>query len=46
MRRAVVAGSACASFTCEAFGTARLEEVKREEVDARIQTLTALVATA
>jgi len=46
MRRAVVAGSACASFTCEAFGTAHLEEVTRAEVDARVAELTGLVATA
>ena len=35
MKRAVVFGSALASYTCEAFGTERLVEVTREELDVR-----------
>ena len=35
MKRAVVFGSALASFTCESFGTDRLAEVTRADVDLR-----------
>lgn len=35
MKRAVIFGSALASFTCEAFGIERLQTVTREELDLR-----------
>ena len=35
MKRAVIFGSALASYTCEAFGTERLIDVKRDELDLR-----------
>jgi len=37
MKRAIIAGSAMASFTCEKFGTERLIELTKTEIDARIQ---------
>jgi sugar/nucleoside kinase (ribokinase family) len=37
MKRAIIAGSALASFCVEKFGTERLSEVNREDVDSRIQ---------
>lgn len=43
MKRAVIVGSAMASFTCEKFGTARLEALTRGEIDARIAEFVRLV---
>ena len=43
MKRAVVLGSALASFTCEQFGTERLLELKQGELDERIQRFVDLV---
>jgi hypothetical protein len=37
MKRAIIAGSALASFCVEKFGTQRLLEITRSEIDARIQ---------
>lgn len=42
MKRAIIAGSALASFCCEKFGTERLETITREDVDARIEEFVAL----
>lgn len=36
MKRAIIAGSALASFCVEKFGTEKLENITKEEVDARI----------
>ena len=36
MKRAIIAGSALASFCVEKFGTERLMEISREQIDARI----------
>lgn len=43
MKRAVVLGSALASFTCEKFGTERLMTLTQPELDARIQRFVDLV---
>ena len=43
MKRAVIIGSAMASFTCEAFGPERLMNLKTEEIDTRIQRFVDLV---
>lgn len=43
MKRAIIVGSALASFCCEKFGTARLKEVTKEELDQRIQEFVQLV---
>ena len=43
MKRAVVLGSALASFTCEKFGTDRLMTLKEAELDERIQRFVDLV---
>lgn len=43
MKRAVIYGSAMASLCVEKFGTERLEELKDEEVSARIQDFVKLV---
>jgi sugar/nucleoside kinase (ribokinase family) len=43
MKRAVIVGSAMASFTCEEFGTARLERLQKPEVMARIDDFVRLV---
>jgi sugar/nucleoside kinase (ribokinase family) len=43
MKRAVVLGSAMASFTVEEFGTARLENLDEGEIDRRIQLFVDLV---
>lgn len=43
MKRAVVIGSAMASFTCEKFGTERLVDLTQIELDARIQRFVDLV---
>lgn len=37
MKRAIIVGSAMASFTCEKFGPERLFELTREEISARIE---------
>jgi hypothetical protein len=42
MKRAIIAGSALASFCVEKFGTQRLLEITKEDVDARIEQLVAL----
>lgn len=43
LKRAIIVGSAIASFTCEKFGIERLAEVSREDIDARIQQFVELV---
>lgn len=42
MKRAIIAGSALASFCVEKFGTQRLTEITKENIDARIQEFVAL----
>lgn len=42
LRRAVVYGSVLGSFACERFGTARLSEISRTDVDARYREFVAL----
>lgn len=42
MKRAIIAGSALASYCCEKFGTERLETITRQDVDARIEEFVAL----
>lgn len=42
MKRAIIAGSALASFCCEKFGTERLEQVTPDLLDLRIQKFVAL----
>ncbi len=42
MKRAIIAGSALASFCCEKFGTERLEQVTPDLLDLRIQQFVAL----
>jgi sugar/nucleoside kinase (ribokinase family) len=37
MKTAIIVGSAMASFCVEKFGTARLKELTREDIDNRIQ---------
>jgi sugar/nucleoside kinase (ribokinase family) len=43
LKQAVLAGSALASFTCEAFGTDRLFEITREDIDIRISEIKELI---
>ena len=43
MKRAVVLGSALASFTCEQFGTERLLGLTQGELDERIQRFVDLI---
>jgi sugar/nucleoside kinase (ribokinase family) len=43
LKRAIIVGSALASFTCEKFGIERLLEVSREDIDERIQQFVELV---
>jgi sugar/nucleoside kinase (ribokinase family) len=43
MKRAIVMGSALASFTCEKFGTERIANLDEGELDARIQRFVDLV---
>lgn len=43
MKRAVIIGSAMASFTCEAFGPERLKSLTQNEIDERIQSFVDLV---
>jgi sugar/nucleoside kinase (ribokinase family) len=42
MKRAVIVGSAMASFTCEKFGPDRLFELTKDEINARIEEFVAL----
>ncbi|MBU6366661.1 MAG: sugar kinase, partial [Gemmatimonadetes bacterium] len=44
MRRAVVVGSAMGSFAVERFSNARLLEITRDDIDARIREFRQLVA--
>jgi sugar/nucleoside kinase (ribokinase family) len=43
MKSAIIVGSALASFCVEKFGTQRLKEISREEIDERIQSFVQLV---
>lgn len=43
LKRAVIIGSAMASFTCEKFGPERLMELTNDDIDARIQQFVDLV---
>jgi sugar/nucleoside kinase (ribokinase family) len=43
LKRAVIIGSAMASFTCEKFGTANLENLTTDQIDERIQQFVELV---
>ncbi|MBS1569506.1 MAG: bifunctional hydroxymethylpyrimidine kinase/phosphomethylpyrimidine kinase, partial [Bacteroidetes bacterium] len=43
MKRAIIAGSALASFCCEKFGVQRLLEVTKEDIDHRIRQFVELV---
>lgn len=42
MKRAIIAGSALASFCVEKFGTQRLLEITKDEIDARIERFVSL----
>jgi sugar/nucleoside kinase (ribokinase family) len=43
LKRAIIVGSALASFCCEKFGIQRLLEIKREDIDDRVQQFIDLV---
>ncbi|HQW85779.1 MAG TPA: PfkB family carbohydrate kinase [Flavobacteriales bacterium] len=43
LKRAIIVGSALASFTCEKFGIERLAEITREDIDRRVQQFVELV---
>ena len=43
LKRAIIVGSALASFCCERFGVERLLEIKREDIDRRVQEFVDLV---
>jgi sugar/nucleoside kinase (ribokinase family) len=43
MKRGIIAGSAMASFCVEKFGTTRLKEITREDIDNRIRQFVDLV---
>ena len=43
MKTAIIVGSAMASFCVEKFGTQRLVEISREDIDERIQEFVQLV---
>lgn len=43
LKRAIIVGSALASFCCEKFGIQRLLEIKREDIDLRVQQFVDLV---
>lgn len=43
LKRAIIIGSAMASFCCEKFGVERMLELRREEIDKRIQEFVELV---
>ena len=42
MKRAIIAGSALASYCVEQFGTQKLVDITQENLDARIQEFVAL----
>jgi len=42
MKRAIIAGSALASFCVEKFGTERLQTITRQDIDKRIEQFVAL----
>jgi hypothetical protein len=42
MKRAIITGSAMASFCVEKFGTERLTEITKEEIEQRVQQFVAL----
>ncbi len=42
LRRAMAYGTACASFNVEGFGSERLYELERGEIDARVAELEAI----
>jgi chloramphenicol O-acetyltransferase len=44
MKRAVIWGSAMASFTVEKFGTERIAELTNEEINARLEEFKSLVS--
>ncbi len=44
IKRGIIIGSALASFTCEKFGTERIGELSREDIDARIREFIDLAA--
>ncbi|CAI8368438.1 MAG: Uncharacterised protein [Cryomorphaceae bacterium] len=44
MKRAVIWGSAMASFTVEKFGTERIAELTTEEINARLEAFKNLVS--
>ena len=46
LKRAVVYGSAMASFVVEDFGTRRIQELDREQIDARVQQFVSLMNVA
>jgi len=43
MKRAIIVGSALASFTCEKFGTDRLMDLTEEDIDRRVEEFVRLV---
>jgi len=43
LRRAIIHGSAVASFCCEGFGLSRTTRVTRKDIDARAKELEAMV---
>jgi sugar/nucleoside kinase (ribokinase family) len=43
MKRAIIVGSAMASFTCEKFGPQRLLEINQDDINARIAQFVSLV---
>ncbi|MEO0405171.1 MAG: PfkB family carbohydrate kinase, partial [Bacteroidota bacterium] len=43
LKRAIIIGSAMASFTCEKFGTEKLMSLSEEQIDQRIQKFVDLV---
>jgi sugar/nucleoside kinase (ribokinase family) len=43
MKTAIIVGSAMASFCVEKFGTARLKEISKEQINDRIQQFVELV---
>jgi hypothetical protein len=43
MKSAIIVGSAIASFCVEKFGTTRLKELSRKDIDERIQEFVDLV---
>jgi sugar/nucleoside kinase (ribokinase family) len=44
MKRAIIHGSAMASFCVEKFGTERLKNLNQQEIDNRVQQFVSLVA--